>query len=127
MARRFNALVFDEVINGATTVYTSAALNERLGTYNQLTLFVVADAISGTTPALSCQIEHSADNRTWVQKTFGSPEIASFTVSNTMFKDGGDTSSKGSLGFVRINLTTTGTTPIIHVKLYVTARDDSAG
>jgi hypothetical protein len=123
--RKFNALVFDEVIVGATTVFTSAALNDRLGMYDKLTLCAVADAISGTAPTLSCQIEQSSDQRNWLAKN-GTAEIQSFTVNTTTMKVGGDTSSTGSIGFVRINMTTGGTNPVIHVKLYVVARDDSS-
>jgi len=126
--RKFNALVFDEYISGTSAYYTSNALNDRLGTYDKLTLFAVVDNVSGTNPTLTAHIEESADQRNWVPKNgVNSPEIAvsSINANATTTLFGGDASSTGSLGFVRIAITLGGTTPNAHVKLYVTARDDS--
>lgn len=126
--RQFNALVFDEFISGQTMVFTSAALDDRLGKPNQLSLFAVADNVSGTAPTLSVQIYTSADGRNFVTKSQQGPEINTISLSTgaTNVATGYDqfSGSLGSFGYVRLGITLGGTNPAAHVKIYVTGRDN---
>ena len=123
--RKLSILAFDDFVTSSTVVYTTQALNETLGAFDKLTIQAVCDSLS-TTPTVSVAIEHSGDQRTWLAKN-GTPEISAFGPTTAApSKVGGDTSSTGSMGFVRLSITLGGTTPSMHLKLWVTARDTVA-
>jgi hypothetical protein len=124
--RKLSILAFDDFVMSTTTVYTTMALNETLGAFDKLTIQAVCDSATGTTPTITVAIQHSGDQRTWIAKN-GTAEINAFAVTvATPSTIGGDTSATGSMGFVRLAITLGGTTPTMHVKLWVTARDTVA-
>ena len=124
--RKLSILAFDDFVTSATTVYTTQALNETLGAFDKLSIQAICDSLS-TTPTVTVKIEHSADQRNWVQKTAGAGEIPAFGPTTAIPSIvGGDTSLVGSMGFVRLAITLGGTTPSMHLKLWVTARDTVA-
>ncbi len=63
MSRKAVFLAFDGVIEGASSVYSDAALNDALGEYDQLGLQAISDLINGTSPTLTVQIYHTCDPR----------------------------------------------------------------
>lgn len=124
--RKLAILAFDDFIMNTTTVYTPQSLNDALGTYDKLTMQAVCDSLGGSGNTIKVQIEHSVDQRNWLAKN-GTAEINAVSVSvATPSVFGGDTSSTGSLGFVRLAITLGGTTPTAHVKVWVTGRDTVA-
>ena len=124
--RKLAILAFDDFIMNTTTVYTPQSLNDALGAFDKLTMQAVCDSITGTSPTITVQIEHSVDQRHWTAKN-GTAEIAAVAISVAAPNSvGGDTSSVGSLGYVRLAITLGGTSPTAHVKVWVTGRDTAA-
>lgn len=123
--RKLSILAFDDFVTSTPTVYTTMALNEALGAFDKLTIQAICDSLSAS-PTVTVAIEHSGDQRNWIAKN-GTAEIAAFAPTTTIpSKAGGDTSLVGSMGFVRLAITLGGTTPSMHLKLWVTARDTVA-
>lgn len=120
------AMVFDDFVVGTTSVYTSEDWNDKLGLANKLAIQAVSDQVSGTSPTLTVQIQHSCDQRNWLDKS-GTAEInaesLSPTASNVDF--GNDSGSTPNLGYVRLKISLGGTTPVAHVKIHVCGRDDA--
>lgn len=123
--RTFHRCVFDDAIEGTSAVYTGAQWNAVLGLADKLKLVAITDQASGTTPTLTVQIEESADQRNWASKS-GTAEINALSVgtSATEIKTGNDAGTVPTGGFVRLRLQLGGTTPKVHVKLYVTGRGE---
>jgi hypothetical protein len=122
---KFTALVFDEFLPASTATTTAAALNEKLGQYDKLSIMAIADNVASASGTLAVQIYQSADLRNWAAKN-GSAEIpaTAITQNGTTVLTGADTSSAGSFGFVQLKITL-GANSAAHVKVYVTARDPS--
>jgi len=113
--RKLNFIVFDEYCVAGTTYTTAQQFNDKLGTFDKLTLFVITDNVSAT-GTVTCQLFHSADGRNWVAKN-ASAEIAAQATSTSAPKF----YATGSLGFVQVQVSTA--TGNAHVRLWVTARD----
>lgn len=127
--RKFAMLVFDEFVPNATQVFTPATLNDRLGSVDHLGIQVIADNVSGTSPTVTVQIQHSTDQRNWLGKN-GTAEINASAISaaQTTQLQGFDASPNNvTFGFVRLAITLGGTSPAAHLKIYVTGRDDATG
>jgi hypothetical protein len=126
--RRFTTTVFEDFVVGATStspVYTATDFNKTLGSVDRLAFQVVADQVSGTTPTFTLQIEHSGDGRNWLSKA-GTPEVNAQGLSTSAASvfiayDAGTTPS---LGFIRFKIFLAGTSPVAHVKVHVTGRDN---
>lgn len=114
--------VFDNVVSGAgTNWYSPAQLNEKLGEAEVFTVHASVTGLTGTSPTLTLQLEHSGDNQLWV--ALGSPaQINGVSITN-------DTSYSGALGltpvlnFVRLRISLGGTNPQCRLKVYVTGHD----
>jgi hypothetical protein len=89
----------------------------------ELSIFGVAVALSGTAPTLSVQIEESPNQIHWRNKG-GSPEINAAALSLTTFTNvqGRDNGSAPASGFVRLRIQVGGTTPRVQLKLWVAVR-----
>lgn len=120
----YTELVFSEYVTGTTTVYTSAAVNSRLARTNQLTIQSNIDQVATGTTAFTVQIQHSNDERNFVDKA-GSPEInrTTFTGSVPYVNFGYDAGTTPTMGFVRLAITLAGTNPGANVKIYASGRD----
>jgi len=126
MSRKANLLVFDDFVVGTTATYTPTRLNDRLGQFDKYSLTAIADQVSGTTPTVTVQLEHSADQRNWANKN-GTAEInaQSLSTSQTNVFTGTDAGTTPANAFVRLRVVLGGTTPQAHVKVYACLRDDS--
>src|SRR6266487_3505065 len=109
--KRFTALVFDDTIHTTTSVYTSHAHNDVLGSADKLCIQAVADEIANvTSPTLTVAIEQSADGRFWTPKN-GTPEISAASTPSgaTTPLVGNDAGTTPSLCLIRLKLTLGGT------------------
>jgi len=124
--RRFNALVFDDIVVAGTDAMTSTAYDGSLGQFDNLSLHVVIDnaTASGT---LSIYADHSGNGQNWTRKFAGASVVsATVTTGATTTKTGAEPiGGELSMAFVRltIRLFTTGTA---RVRVYATARDGGA-
>jgi hypothetical protein len=120
--------VFDDFIAGTSSVYTAAQHNATLGQYDQMSIQAIVDklSVSGGSPTLTVQIEHSADQRNWESKS-GTAEInaAGMTAGTTNIESGYDAGTTPSHAFERLRIALGGTSPEGHVKIWITARDES--
>src|SRR6266545_5877224 len=124
--RTFTLAAFDEVLTGsAVTWYTSANYNTILGSADWIGVHAVTTDASGTSPTLTCQIEHSGDARNWVSVQ-GTPEIDHQAVllgqENTFSGAIPTLLYPPLLKFVRIKLFLGGTAPQCRLKLHITGR-----
>lgn len=122
-AREFQALVFDDILDSSSPLYISPEFNDDLGAIEELSIFGVAIAISGTSPALSVQIEESPDQIHWRNKR-STPEINAAAISLSTFTKvrGHDSGTLPSSGFIRLRVEVGGTAPRVSVKLWVALR-----
>jgi hypothetical protein len=121
--RKLAILAFDDFIMNSTMVYTPQSLNDVLGLYDRLTVQAVADSIVGTA-TLTVTLEHSVDQRNWATKTtlISAAGIAVATPNIV----GADTTTTGSLGYVRLGIQLPSAGTSAHIKLWVTGRDTVA-
>ncbi len=119
--RDLNILAFDDIVAGtSTTWYTPSPLNEALGTADVIVLHAVPTMVSGTSPTLTCTVEHSADGRSWNAMESAPAINAAALVTGTSLLGTGTTNSP--LQRVRVKITLGGTSPQCRLKLYATTR-----
>jgi len=128
MPRLFNELVFDEYIEGTSSVYSSQEWNALLGSADKTALHAISDTQSAGSgnPSLSVQLEVSGDGRNFTAKN-GTAEIngATITVGSGQISSlGTDAGTTPSLGFARLKVTLGGSTPKVHVRIYACGRTD---
>jgi len=118
-------LVFDEIVDGTTSVYTDPKWDDVLGYPDKLTLFVVTDGVSGTSPTILVQLEEGPDQRNWMNKG-GGPEIPATAISTTAATAlaGYDTGAYPNPAYVRARIQLGGTSPRARVRLWVTGRGE---
>lgn len=124
--RKMNILVFDEVVVGTTAVYTSPTFNEQMGSVDRWCIHAIADTVSGSTPILTVQGQHSGDGGVnWKDKS-ATAEINGVTLSTSATNSniGTDAGSTPSAGQLRLKITLGTTSPQAHVKIWFTGRDD---
>lgn len=124
MSKRTSTLVLDEFVVGTTAVYTSPEFNDELGRCERLAIQAIVDQVTGTTPTLLVQQEHSSDQRNFMNKN-GSAEIPATSISPTATTvlNGYELGTNPSNGYVRLRIQLGGTSPQAHVKIWVTGRD----
>ena len=135
--RRPNIVVFDEFLPQGTStsapVFTSAELNAKLGTFDQLAIMVAIDNVSGTVGGFELFIEHSADGRNFLAlKTnstnptgSGDISISSLSTSATNVKWGSHNGDSPLLNYVRFRMYFSNGTTAAHVRVFVTQRDQA--
>ena len=117
-------LIFDDVIEGTTDVYTDPKLNAELGSPNKFTLVGFASQSSGTSPTLTVQAEVSVGDERYWSNLQGTPEINGTALSTTVRTSFGSTPNiESSTGRMRFRLALGGTAPKSRVQLYFTGRD----
>jgi hypothetical protein len=125
--RLSSTLVFDDLIVGtATTSYSSAAFNDVLGQGDSIAIQACTRGVSGTTPGIAIQAEHSSDGQMWLNVGTTGPEISTTIASDQSYygrTTGGFGGPPLPLAFVRLRITLTGTNPQCYLKLYVTGRN----
>lgn len=124
MPRRTSTLVFDDFVVGTTAVYTSPEFNDELGRCERLAIQAIADQVTGTSPTLLVQQEHSSDQRNFSNKN-GAAEIPATSISTTATTvlTGYELGTNPSHGYIRLRIQLGGTSPQAHVKIWVTGRD----
>lgn len=130
--RIFNQLVFDGYINGTASVYSNPSFDDLLGRTDQLSISGYTAQVSGTSPKIEVQVEHSFDNIRWINRNTTAAEIPSTTALSTTAEtpiqgQDGDPNSRPTLGFARLRITLNGTSPAGQVRLWVTGRDRASG
>lgn len=116
-------LVFDDKITTTTAQYTSPDFNYVLAASSRVRIQAVADDISGTSPTLTVQLEHSADERNFVNVGTVADISAGIAVGGTS-----NLISTTTLGVraqhhaARLRVQLGGTSPQAHVKIWVTMR-----
>jgi len=129
--RIFNQLVFDGYINGGAPVFSNPSFDDLLGHTDQLSITGYTAQVSGTTPKIEVQVEHSFDNIRWINRNTGA-EIPNTTALSTTAETpiqghDGDPNARPTLGFARLRITLSGTSPAGQVRLWVIGRDRASG
>jgi hypothetical protein len=121
----FHTQVYDDAIEGTTAVYTDPRFNAEIASADKLVIMGTVSQVSvtGGTPTITVQLEHSADNRTFVNKS-GTAEINAATLSATAITpvSGNDPGTVPLGGFARLRIVLGGTNPRAKVQLWVTGR-----
>lgn len=117
----FSGEVFDDSVAGSLTVwYTSAAHNDVLGSGDVLAVQATVQNLSGTSPSLTVQVEHSADGKDWIGA--GSAIISTLVANNATYY-GSRQAWPALLGFVRLKVSLGGSSPRCRLKLYACSRE----
>jgi hypothetical protein len=128
--RIFHRLVFDGYVNGTANVYSDPMLSTLLGSVDQLAIGGYTTQVSGTSPTLTVQVEHSFDNVRW-QNRNGAPEVSSAALSTSVETPfvgyDGDPTQRPSPEFVRLRLALGGTSPAGQLRVWVTGHDQGEG
>ena len=128
--RIFHRLVFDGYVNGSASVYSDPTLAVLLGSVDQLAIGGYTTQVSGTSPTLTVQVEHSFDNVRW-QNRNTTAEVNAATLSTsaeTSFGgDDGDPTARPRLEFARLRIALGGTSPAGQVRVWVTGHDEGEG
>lgn len=119
----FHTLVFDDAIEGITSVYSDSRFNAEIGSADKLQVMGVVSQVSGTSPTITVQLEHSADNRNFVNKS-STAEIDGTALSTSAITvvKGYDAGSEPLGGRARLRITLGGTSPKARVRLWITGR-----
>jgi hypothetical protein len=121
----FHELVFDDAIEGTASVHSDPRFNAQLAAADRFQIMGVVSqvSVSGGTPTITVQLEHSADDRNFVNKS-GTAEISAVTLSTTTITvvSGSDAGSVPLGGFARLRIALGGTSPRTRVRLWVTGR-----
>lgn len=123
-AEPISLVVFDDRLTSSSAAYTSADFNVLLATYSRLRLQALVDQVSGTSPTLTVQVEHAADDRNFVSlNTTAEINAAGLTVGGvTNIVSTGVLGARAMHGTTRLRVQLGGTAPQAYVKLWVTAR-----
>ncbi|HVW25557.1 MAG TPA: hypothetical protein VHC69_09310 [Polyangiaceae bacterium] len=131
--RIFNQLVFDSYINGTASVYSNPSFDDLLGHTDQLSITGYTAQVSGSTPKIEVQVEHSFDNIRW-QNRNTTAEIPNATTLSTVAETpiqghDGDPNARPTLGFarLRITLSAVSSTPAGQVRIWAIGRDRASG
>lgn len=129
--RIFYRLAFDGYITGTTNAYSDPNLSTLFGNVDQLAIGGYTSQVSGTSPTLTVQVEHSIDNARW-QNRNTTAEIPSTTTLSTTAEtvvagNDGDPTGRPTLAFARLRIALGGTSPAGQVRLWVTGRDRGEG
>lgn len=121
----FHVLLFEGDIEGTDAVYGDPQHNQTLATADQLRIMGVISqvSVSGGTPTLTVQLEHSPDNVHFIDKS-ATAEINAVTLSTTAVTvvSGYDDGAEPTGGSARLRLSLGGTTPRAHVRFWATGR-----
>ncbi len=120
-------LVFDQHVTGTSGAwYSTAELNQFLGSGNSFAVQAVVTGVSGTSPALQIVSEHSFDGEHWIAT--GSTEINQNPIVNNSNYTGSLLLGTTTAGNVRLKITLpSGTNPSCRLKVYVTVRSAGGG
>ena len=117
--------LFDETISGTSTLwYTPASTYDVLGRGDLFAFGATVYNVTGVTPTLTVQVEHSADGQNWTNRVT-SPEIGPTNIanaSNTMQVGAIDGWQPVMLHFVRLRMQLGGTSRQRRLKLTATTR-----
>ena len=119
----FHILVYDDAVEGTTAVYSDPRHNAELTAADALQIMGVVSQVGGSTPTITVQLEHSADNRNFVNKS-GTAEIDAASLSTTALTvvSGYDDGAVPTGGFARLRIALGGSSPEARVRLWVTGR-----
>jgi hypothetical protein len=129
--RIFNQLVYDGYVNGTASVYSNPSFDDLLGHTDQLSITGYTAQVSGTTPKIEIQVEHSFDAVRWVNRNATAEIVNTTTLSTTaetiVQGHDGDPNARPTLGFARLRITLGGTSPAGQVRVWAVGRDRSEG
>lgn len=119
---RMNELIFDDVVEGTTAVYTDAKFYEAMGTPDVFYLAYIATQAGGTSPTLTLTAQMSADGITWGQ--WGSVITSAATLTAGQ-KNVGGSSDYTTNGFrnMRVKIELGGSGPSTRLQLWWMGRD----
>ncbi len=124
---RTSELIFDDVVQGTSDVYTDPKWNEKLGVADVFTVGAIASQAGGTSPTLTVQVEQGPDERRWENRNT-TAEINGVTLSKTAENvetaNDGDPAGATRLAFVRLRIQLGGTDPQARLKIWVTGRGE---
>ena len=129
--RNFHRLAFDAYVSGTAPAYSDPNLHTLFGNVDQLAIGGYTSQVSGTSPKIEVQVEHSIDNTRW-QNRNTTAEIPNTTTLSTTAEtvvagNDGDPTARPTLAFARLRITLSGTTPAGQIRLWVTGRDKGEG
>lgn len=121
MPRIFQQVVFKEVVDGTTPVYSASEFNESLARADQLSVYIRASGSSGTSPTLSVRLLGSNDGLNWFEQVdFHESPVGI----STLYENNFDTTEAVLAAFLRFEVTLGGTNPAATVSIAVCGRTE---
>jgi hypothetical protein len=115
-------LVFDDVVQGTSTIYTDPTWNEPMGVADVVSIGYIASQVSGTSVTLTIAVETSPDNVNWFTPG-GTPPVDAVSIpANTKTAAGAGYFNNGSR-YTRLAITLGGTTPNARLQVWWNGRD----
>ena len=119
----FRAKLFDGFLKGTGNVYTQTADSELLGSVERLTIGMVFNGVTGTSPTFTLQLENSPDGTRWMNQS-ATPEYDNVGISGDSSGNsvvwttnfGSTTVTIG--GYLRIRLALGGGSPSGYLRLW---------
>lgn len=123
MRKEIIEVLFD-VVAGTVSTYTPDEHQEALGGTDKLAIQTIIDKVTGTSPTVTMELQHSCDRRNWsVANTFRTTAALLTTGANIYVDTAGGGVAPPQLGFRRIRIQLGGTNPQARVKMLVCLRD----
>lgn len=123
--KAFYTKVFDGTISGTANVYTNSDFAELLGGVERLGIGIQANAVSGSSPTITVQIENSPDGTRWLSQSttaeYVSP-ILSIPDNAVQYTTNFRSTTIPIANYVRLRIAMGGTNPSAYVRLWVVGR-----
>ncbi len=116
-------LVFDDVVQGTSAVYTDPKWNTPMGVGDVFFLSAIASQFSGTSPTLTVSVQTSGDGVYWGDWA-GAPVINAVALTgDDKVGSGSDGYLNNGLRFMRLKIVLGGTSPQTRLQLWWVGRD----
>jgi hypothetical protein len=125
--RKFHVLLLDDRIEGNAPLYSNPLHNALLGSVESLRIYCTAENTSGTSPALTVQIEESGNQLYWRTKGFAEIDNVALSTTAQTVAVGRDRGLVPSQGFLRLRVQLGGTAPKARVRIWVTGHGEQPG
>ncbi|MBI5513299.1 MAG: hypothetical protein HY909_05990 [Deltaproteobacteria bacterium] len=120
--RRYNKVVYHDIVEGTTERFTGAEHNELLGSAEVFVLQWRATSVGGTGPKLTLTLYGSDNGKDWIpRETLLNQAVLTAGQLNTGAVD--STTSTRTMAGGRIGVALVGTNPVAEVELIVCGRD----
>jgi len=119
--RNFVVKAFDQYVVGTTNAFSPTNLSELLGSADRLCGIAIVHAITGTSPTVTVQFEHSFDGTRWLNQNT-TPELNAWAPAGFSVVQGFASTRIPTLNHVRMRVALGGTSPSATLEVWLCGR-----